>query len=187
MKKQVGKNGQDKPHLSGVVLSAVVAIIRCWRWGRTEQSCLCYFPLILSQLPTVFSSETCWPIYSLHAVSNSQWFCLSWTSMCKQVTSTMQFGSEFHWSTTHFVKTFNDLEHPCPLLKCLASCPTETFRSERFKMRVHSRRSLMFFVLSSMLSLVTVTGFLIIVEHRRCQSCHIPSTLLLHCNSQLRS
>lgn len=66
-------------------------------------------------LPVSNYFQASWPIHGLRTVSNSQWFCPPW--MCKRVTATMSFGSELCWSTTHFVKPFNALEHPCPPLK----------------------------------------------------------------------
>lgn len=128
MENQVGENGQGKRSCSWNAFFWSGSHNQMLEMGKnkamlfstrtlstyTRSYPLCYFPHIPSQLPTIFSSETFRPIYSLYVVSNLQWFCLSWTWMCKHVTSAMSFGSERCWPTTHFVKPFNALEHPCP-------------------------------------------------------------------------
>lgn len=152
--------------VSGVLLSALVAIIRCWGWRRTEQSYLCYFPLILSPLPTIFSSEISWPIYSVHAVSNSQWFLSFMNLKCVNVSH-----PQCHLAVSSAGLPPTSWSHST-LWNILAllwsfSCPTKAFSNERSKTWVHSRWTLIFFVLSSILSLVTINISLIIVEHWR--------------------
>lgn len=119
-----------------------------------------------SPLPTDSSSEVSWPIYSLHAVGNSQWFCLSWT----QIVQTCHILSVI-WQRALLVyhPLCGAIQHfrvSLPSFEVF-SCPTKACRNERSKTWVHSRWTLIFFVLSSILSLVSINISLIIVKHWR--------------------
>lgn len=164
MEKHIGENGQDKIHISGVLLSAVVATIRCWRWRRTEQCYLCCFTLIPSQFPTIFRLPDPYIVYVQLVILND--FVLH-ELKCVNVSPPQCHLAVSSAGLPPTLWSHSMLWNILVLLWSFFSCPTKAFRSERSKTWVHSRWTSIFFVLSSMLSLVTINIFLITVEQWR--------------------
>lgn len=113
-----GNKRKDRPKLraSGELLSALVAIIRCWGMKKNRA-----MQFVISQshflLPTDSSLRFPDPyiVYMQLVILND--FVFHELKLCKRVTSSVSFGSELRWSTTHFVEPFNTSESPCLPLK----------------------------------------------------------------------
>lgn len=85
-------------------------------WGRTEQ-CSLLFPshTLRFQLIQALRFPDPYIVYMQLVILND--FVFHELKLCKRVTSSVSFGSELCWSTTHFVEPFNTSEYPCPPLK----------------------------------------------------------------------